>query len=125
MEAKPVWTAELSGDIDISNADRIVETIDEAVANGALLCVLKLDDVTFLDSSGLRALAHAQTTMDQRGGRLVIDGMSAAARRVLELSGMLESLSARHDDDTADVAAEEEVEDDAEDGGERAASQSA
>ena len=55
--------------------------------------LVELENVTFLDSSGIRALVLAQRRLDEIGAAFVIDGMSEAVKHVLEIAGVLDSLS--------------------------------
>jgi anti-sigma B factor antagonist len=54
--------------------------------------IVDLSDVTFLDSSGLRALIDADITAMRFGGRVVIVGARGIVRRCLEVSGVLDHM---------------------------------
>jgi anti-sigma B factor antagonist len=84
------WDLRARGDLDLSSADRLYQGIVDLTDRGATLVVLNLSDVTFVDSTGLRAIVNAADVLEKRGGRLVIDGMSGAAKRVLEITSLLE-----------------------------------
>ena len=56
--------------------------------------MLDLRDVAFIDSTGLRALLAGRVEADRRGVHLSTTGLSAAARRLLELTDTLERLRA-------------------------------
>ena len=79
-----------SGEIDASTAPRLAEVLDAVIDDGATLVVLDASAVEFLDSSGLRVIVHSGTKLSNAGGRLLIEGMSGAVQRVLEVSGLLE-----------------------------------
>ena len=68
---------------------------DFALEQGARFAVVHCEDLGFVDSSGLRALVRAQNRFGEQGGRLLLEGLSGAAERVLELTGLLESLAGR------------------------------
>jgi anti-sigma B factor antagonist len=87
-----VWRIEVSGDLDLATAPRFGEAVAAACEHGARLIRLDLSGVTFLDSSGLRAILDASNGIEMAGGHLVCTGLSGAARRVLELTGVLDSL---------------------------------
>lgn len=53
-----VLTARITGEIDLSNASELEETIVDAVPNTALGMVVDLSGVEYLDSAGLRMLVH-------------------------------------------------------------------
>lgn len=53
-----VLTARITGEIDLSNASDLEETIVDAVPNTALGMVIDLTGVEYLDSAGVRMLVH-------------------------------------------------------------------
>jgi anti-sigma B factor antagonist len=82
----------VSGEIDIDAAAAIDRELDALVDAGATFIVLDLSAVTFLDSSGIRSVVRAARVVGDHGGRLTCSGLSGAATRVLEISGLLEHL---------------------------------
>lgn len=76
-----------TGEIDVATApqieDRLLALID---AGGAV--TLDLNDVTFIDSSGLRALVTARQKADERSVEFSLAGRSAAVDRLLEVTGL-------------------------------------
>ena len=85
------------GELDIETADQLSEQLDALVERGARLIVLDASAVDFVDSSGLRAIVSAANTLQSADGRLLIEGMSPAMARLLELSGLIDRF--RRDDD--------------------------
>ena len=83
------------GDLDLDSAPllaaAIVDAVGTARADGRPVR-LDLREVAFIDSTGLRALLAGQTTAADAGVDLGVDGLSAAARRLLELTDTLERL---------------------------------
>ena len=55
---REVLTARITGEIDLSNASELEETIVDAVPNTALGMVVDLSGVEYLDSAGVRMLVH-------------------------------------------------------------------
>jgi anti-sigma B factor antagonist len=88
------WRIDLNGELDLDTAPALIEQLDDLAQNGAVLVVVGLADVTFLDSSGLRALVHGARAIEEAGGRLLVDGASGAVARILELTDLLRRLSA-------------------------------
>jgi anti-sigma B factor antagonist len=86
------WQVGVRGDLDASSAENFNAAVDDVISNGARLVVLDLSAVTFLDSTGLRGIVRASTELNGCGGRLTVTGLSGAAKRVLELTGLLERL---------------------------------
>jgi len=87
------WLLKARGDLDLDSADQLYQGIANLAEHHATLVVLDLTDVEFLDSTGLRAIVNAGDLLKERGGRLIIDGMSGAAKRVLEITSLLEHCS--------------------------------
>jgi anti-sigma B factor antagonist len=79
------------GELDIDTAPGLVEVIEQAARRGAIL-ELDMSGVTSLDSSGMRALTELAGPFGTFGHRLHITNVHGAARRVLELTGLLGSL---------------------------------
>lgn len=83
------------GDLDIESAPMLSAAIADAVGTARTserAVRLDLREVSFIDSTGLRALLAGQTTAADAGVDLGVDGLSAAARRLLELTDTLERL---------------------------------
>ena len=91
----PVWRVAVRGELDAATAPRLAEVLEFACEQGARFAVLHCEELTFVDSSGLRVLVQAQHRFGDCGGQLILEGLSGAAERVLELTGLLESLSGR------------------------------
>lgn len=86
------WQLAVTGDLDAETVDEFNTAIDDVISADAQLVVLDLTAVTFLDSTGLRGIVGASSLLTDRGGRLTVTGLSGAAQRVLELTGLLERL---------------------------------
>jgi two-component system sensor histidine kinase BaeS len=65
-----VWRAR--GAIDMSNARQIEAAVVAAMDPRTVAVVLDLDDVTFIDTTGVEALANVETHMRARGGRVIV-----------------------------------------------------
>jgi anti-sigma B factor antagonist len=87
------------GDLDVVSAAVLTAAITDASSTGATLIVLDLKAVEFLDSSGLRSIVAEGARMKAAGGQLLISGMSGAARRVLEIAGLLDEYAQKAVDD--------------------------
>jgi anti-anti-sigma factor len=77
------------GEIDLETAEDLANALDSLIAEGAQLVILDASEVKFLDSSGLRVIVNCSNKLSTAGGRLLIEGMSGAVQRVLEVSGLL------------------------------------
>jgi anti-sigma B factor antagonist len=77
-----------AGELDISNATDLEARIQKLSDAGWATVVLDLRGVTFMDSTGLRALQRSRRAMHARGRRVTIVDASDVVRRLFALTGM-------------------------------------
>jgi len=79
-------TLALTGELDLDSANKLEEAVREVCASGADL-VIDLRKVTFMDSTGLRALIVAGTLCEENGHELrIVPGEDI--QRILEMTGL-------------------------------------
>ena len=78
----------LMGEFDLSNAAQVEDAIREVERDRPSLIVLDLRELTFMDSTGLRALAQANSRAEEAGVSLSIVRGPRQIERVLEISGL-------------------------------------
>lgn len=76
----------LVGELDVAEADALIERAGASIPTEGNL-VLEVDELSFIDSSGVRALVTI-AGMLPAGGRLVLRAPMPAVRRVLDLVGI-------------------------------------
>ncbi len=79
-------TVTARGELDLASADLLVDACPHEVER------LDMRAVTFVDSSGIRAIMRASKLVVRRGGQLVLVSPSAEVRRVLAMLGLTEHL---------------------------------
>ena len=77
----------VSGEVDLSVTDRLWGCMAVAIAAGGPV-VLDLQQVTFIDSSGLNLLGRAHHDLGDRPELVVVRRPSPQVSRVLEMSGV-------------------------------------
>jgi anti-sigma B factor antagonist len=82
-----VQTVKLSGSLDISCFDRFFGEIIAALKLKPDLLIVDMQDVSFIDNSGLEALITALTIIRANGGRLALSSLSESVEVVIELTG--------------------------------------
>ena len=80
--AQAAATAMATGDAEAA--------FDALIEAGASIVVLDASAIQFIDSTGLRSVVAASNKLSARGGRLLIEGMSGAVQRVLEVTGLID-----------------------------------
>jgi anti-sigma B factor antagonist len=84
----------LSGELDIAVAPKLREALAEITEEDRDVLV-DLEDLTFLDSTGISVLVLACKRIRSQGGAFSLAGMSDRVRRVLEVTSLLEFLQQR------------------------------
>ena len=81
-------TVSVAGELDLATADEFSRAVRSGLATGAVL--IDLREVTFMDSSGVRALNTALRESAEHGRELrLTEGMHPSVVQVLEMTGML------------------------------------
>ena len=83
-------TLAVHGEIDMDNADHLTHVLMAALAASRSRVTVHMAGVTFLGSSGIRALLTAQAQATAVDRRLVLREPQPVVHRVLELTGLLE-----------------------------------
>jgi anti-anti-sigma factor len=78
----------IAGELDAHSAVQLENETTQTLASGNELrtMVLDLAGVTFIDSSGLRALLRLQEGCDERGGILFVRRPSDVVSRIIDLA---------------------------------------
>lgn len=77
----------LTGELDLDGAGAVGEELLRLPDGGATEVVVDASGLTFLDSSGLRALLSAREQLESAGATLRLESVSPAVERVLEMTG--------------------------------------
>jgi stage II sporulation protein AA (anti-sigma F factor antagonist) len=101
---------EIAGELDLNNADEFRTALDSLIDSHQDVkhVVLCMDQVTFIDSSGIGVLFGRQRRMASRGGALSIASPGPQARRALDLLGVPSIMRVYNSREQA-LAAEAEV----------------
>jgi anti-sigma B factor antagonist len=94
LEEAGETVARVSGEIDIATCQGLRDAIEPHLGAGQRV-VLDLSGVTFMDSSCLRVLLDAHTTLSGDGGSLIVRNPSSVARRLLSVPGIAELFAAQ------------------------------
>jgi anti-anti-sigma factor len=77
----------VQGELDLGAVPTLDEQVTSLEQDGVKAIILDLRDLSFIDSTGLRALLAASSRAANDGHRLAIVGASDPARRLFELTG--------------------------------------
>lgn len=85
-------TVSVTGELDFSNAERLIDAIGGIELDGHRSVALDLTDLTFCDVRGAAALHHVNERIRSVGGRLTVRGASGLPRQILILTGVDQAL---------------------------------
>jgi anti-sigma B factor antagonist len=79
---------DLTGEVDAYTAARFREAMLELIENGAVNLIISMENVEYIDSSGLGALVGGLKRVSERNGRIVIVCNNPQIRKVFEITGL-------------------------------------
>ncbi len=90
----PQTTLELAGELDPGTASTLQDRLTDLAADTAVSSVVvDLAQITFLDSSGVRALVAGNQALRARSAELILRSPNPNVRRVLEVTGLTQLLA--------------------------------
>jgi anti-sigma B factor antagonist len=78
----------LRGEMDVYSAARLRDALNDVFSHGIVDIILDLQELDFMDSTGLGVMARASRRADGAGGVLRLQSPRRAFRKVLEITGM-------------------------------------
>jgi anti-anti-sigma factor len=81
------------GEIDLSTAGELEERASAVLALDKRCVIVDLEDVGFMDSTGIGVLVSLQRELEERDGSLIVACPDPAVARVFEITGLTESLN--------------------------------
>jgi anti-anti-sigma factor len=88
IEAASTSIVMVSGELDVGSAPTLLRYLLELMTGPVESITLDLHDLSFIDSSGLKALIAARADAEAAGIPLRLSDVAAQPRRVLELTGL-------------------------------------
>jgi anti-sigma B factor antagonist len=82
----------LTGELDMAGVDRFERSLTSDQTPEAGTFVLDLRGLTFIDSSGLRAVIMADQRVRSEGGRFVVVRGSDRVNQVMEMTGVAQRI---------------------------------
>jgi anti-sigma B factor antagonist len=78
----------VGGEIDMSNASRLRESLSSLAQGPQKMVVVDLEGVSFMDSTGLGALVSARERLSSGDTAMVLVANNSRVLRLLEISGL-------------------------------------
>ena len=77
----------IRGELDLDRADEVANQLSELSGQGATSVIVDVTGLSFIDSSGLRALLSAREQLEAGGATMQVTNLSPAVERVLDMTG--------------------------------------
>jgi anti-sigma B factor antagonist len=88
----------IGGELDIASVEQVRAALAAVIAQSPSVVLVDLDELTFMDSTGISALVAAHREASAAGVVLAVVNSRGIVRRVLELTGTLRQLSGSEPD---------------------------
>lgn len=97
-----VLLVRLSGELDHHQAERLKGEWQQYLRQGNIKhVVINLEELTFMDSSGLGVFLGRYKEVKQLNGEMVVCGYNAPIKRLFELSGLFKLVATAEDEKSA------------------------
>ena len=83
----------LRGELDMAGGESLVRRVTELAASTSGRIEIDMEEVAFIDSSGVRALLRLHEAAVSSGRTLVVRNLTPDVRRLLDLIGVTELLT--------------------------------
>lgn len=81
---------QIVGEVDLYNAPKVRDAINQFMDRNKLDIIVDLDEVDYIDSSGIGVLISSATDIKDLGGKLTIKCNSPNVKRVFELTRLVD-----------------------------------
>lgn len=84
-------TVKVAGEVDAHNCGELGEAILAAAMGDGPKVAVDASELGFIDSSAISELLRVRNELEERGGSLTIENASSTVKRVLEITGLLDT----------------------------------
>lgn len=97
-----VLIVRLSGELDHHTAEKLKQQMEDKILKGHVQnIVLSLENLHFMDSSGLGVILGRYKQITSRGGEMVVCSINPLIHRLFELSGLFKIIKIRENEGEA------------------------
>jgi stage II sporulation protein AA (anti-sigma F factor antagonist) len=89
-----IFIVRIAGELDLSSVSEFRQTVDKVLNNQrSKYLLMNLEQLTFIDSSGLGAILGRYKKVNLLGGKILVTNVQPQITRIFELSGLLKILA--------------------------------
>ena len=81
-----VYIVDVNGEMDLYNSYKLKELIMKMIEKDVRLFVINLEEVGYIDSSGIGVLIYICSTIKKKGLKLAIANIHGSVKKVIELT---------------------------------------
>jgi anti-sigma B factor antagonist len=85
-----IYIVDVIGDMDLYNAHQLKEVMNKLIEKKVGKFIINLENVEYIDSSGVGALIHVYTSIKQRNLKLRIAHVHGSVEKVIRLTKLME-----------------------------------
>lgn len=89
-KAGAIYVIDVIGEMDLYNAFKLKELVKKMIDGKVTSYILNLEQVSYMDSSGIGALLYVHSELKKRGLPLRIVGLTGSVKKVIELTKLIE-----------------------------------
>ena len=82
----PVFIIDVQGDMDLYNSYKLKDLVMNMLEKNMQAFVINLENVNYIDASGVGALIHICSTLKKKDFKLAIANIHGSVRKVIELT---------------------------------------
>jgi len=79
---------EVAGEVDVATVSMLAKALDDAVRSGSGDILLDAQQLTYIDSAGIRTLLSTQRALAESNRRFALIGCHGVFRRILETASL-------------------------------------
>ncbi len=87
-ETHAVPIIRVTGEIDVYSCPQLRTTLNTLVNGGSNDVILDLEDIQYIDSTGLGTIAHTARSISDKNGRILVICNKTHIKKIFEVSGL-------------------------------------
>ncbi len=100
-EISSISIIEVEGEIDLYNSKILKDMIDSLIKEGKYKLILNLQNVPFIDSSGIGTIMTSMYKLRKYGGNLKVSNVFGSVARIFKMTGLETSIEVYKEEEEA------------------------
>ena len=84
-----VYIIDVNGEMDLYNSYKLKELVMKMIEKNIKIFIINLEQVDYIDSSGIGALIYISSTIKKMNLKLAISNIHGAVKKVIELTKLM------------------------------------